>query len=208
LAALGAGLFVAGSVSGSLPSADRVRDWAEGFGALGPAAFVALSVVLNCAFVLPYPVMSAAAGLLFGTALGTPVALTSAVLAACAQLLIGRYVAGSQVRAILPARVRRVDDFLERSGFVAVMLVRLAPAVPYVLANYGAGLTRLRLRDMAAGTAVGGLPRTFAYVALGGSLTDLGSPEAKIAVGMLVVVGLLGVVLVRRQLRIERTRPS
>jgi uncharacterized membrane protein YdjX (TVP38/TMEM64 family) len=72
--------------------------------------------------------------------------------------------------------------------------------------NYGAGLTRLKLRDMLAGTALGALPKTFAYVSLGGSLDDLSRPEAKVAIGMLVVIGIAGGFLARREIAAERAR--
>lgn len=205
LGALIAAAALAAAAAGLRPDAGRIRDWADGFGALGPLVFVPLSAALACLFV-PGPVLAGASGLLFGTALGTPVALAAATLGACAALLVARHVAGRQVSRVLPPRVRRVDDFLERRGFVAVLLVRLAPGIPYTLANYGAGLTRLRLRDMGAGTAVGAIPRTYAYVALGGNLDDLGRPEALVAIALLVVVGLAGLVLGRRQLRAERGR--
>jgi hypothetical protein len=55
------------------------------------------------------------------------------------------------------------------------------------------------VRDMAAGTLIGALPRTFAYVALGGNLNDLGSPEAIAAIVLLVVTGLVGLFLNRRE---------
>ena len=45
---------------------------------------------------------------------------------------------------------------------------------------------------MAAGTAIGAAPRAWAWVVLGGSIDDLGSPEAKAAIAMLVVVGRRG----------------
>ena len=97
-----------------------------------------------------------------------------------------------------------MDEFIERRGFWAVLYVRLTPGLPFTLANYGAGLTRLRFRDMAAGTAIGAGPRTFAYVALGGSLDDLGSPEAIAAIALLVLIGVAGLVIGRRQVRAER----
>jgi uncharacterized membrane protein YdjX (TVP38/TMEM64 family) len=187
-----AAVFGSIAATGSLPSAERIRDAGDDVGAIGPIAFVPASIALSCMFV-PGPVLAGGAGLLFGTALGTPVALTAAVLGACTQCLIARYAAGRQIQAILPDRVRRIDEFLERRGFLAVLYVRLAPGIPYTLANYGAGLTRLKLRDLAAGTAVGAAPRTFAYVALGGNLTDLGRPEAVIAIVLLVVLAIGGV---------------
>jgi uncharacterized membrane protein YdjX (TVP38/TMEM64 family) len=52
---------------------------------------------------------------------------------------------------------------------------------------------------MALGTLVGGAPKVFAYTALGGSLHDLTSPEALVAVGLLVVLGLGGALFVMRK---------
>lgn len=203
--ALLAALFLAATLGGWRPDAEQIREWADGLGPAGPLAFVPLSAALSCLFV-PGPVLAGAAGLLFGIALGTPVALVSAVLAATAQLLIARHVAGRQVSSILPERVRRIDAFIERRGFLAVLYARLAPGIPYTLTNYGAGLTRLRVRDMAAGTAVGAVPRTFAYVSLGGNLDDLGRPEAIVAIVLLVVMAVGGIVVGRRQIAAERSR--
>jgi uncharacterized membrane protein YdjX (TVP38/TMEM64 family) len=189
--------------TGFRPSADEIRDWGESLGAAGPVLFVPLSTALGCLLV-PGPILAGAAGLLFGTAAGTVVALSAAVCTAVAEMVITRYVAGARVGALLPERARRIDELLERRGFFAVLYIRLAPGIPYHLVNYGAGLTRLRVRDMAAGTAVGALPRTFGYVALGGNLDNLGSPEAIAAVALLVVTAIGGAVLARRQILRER----
>lgn len=197
-------LFGGATLSGSLPDAERVRDWADGFGAAGPPLFVAGGAALLCLFV-PGPVVAGAAGLLLGTALGTPVGLAAVVAGAVAQLAIGRRLAGPGAAQLLPPRVRGIDAFMERNGFWAVFYVRLAPAIPYNLVNYGAGVTRLKLRDMAAGTAVGAAPRTFAWVALGGNLDDLSAPEAKAAIALLVVMAVAGAFLARRRLVVERS---
>ena len=53
----------------------------------------------------------------------------------------------------------------------------------------------------AAATALGAAPRAFAYTALGGSLGNLRSPEAAIAVAVLVVMGSVGLVLLYRERR-------
>jgi uncharacterized membrane protein YdjX (TVP38/TMEM64 family) len=189
--------------TGFRPSAGEIRDWGESLGAAGAVLFVPLSTALGCLLV-PGPILAGAAGLLFGTAAGTVVALAAAVCTAVAEMVITRYVAGARVGALLPERARRIDELLERRGFFAVLYIRLAPGIPYHLVNYGAGLTRLRVRDMAAGTAVGALPRTFGYVALGGNLDNLGSPEAIAAVALLVVTAIGGAVLARRQIMYER----
>ena len=61
---------------------------------------------------------------------------------------------------------------------------------------------------MAVGTAVGAFPKVFAYTALGGSLGKLTSPEAIVALTLLVVLALAGVLLVRRQLTAQRGMAS
>lgn len=197
-------LFVVALLGGWLPDADEVRDRGEDLGAVGPIVFVPAAAALLCLFV-PGPVLAGGAGLLFGTALGMPVALAFIVLGAVMQMSISRFLAGDAARALLPERVKRFDRFIEERGFWAVFYMRLAPVVPYNLVNYGAGLTSLRVRSMAAGTAVGALPRSYAWVALGGNLDDLGSTEAKVAIALLVAMAVVGAVLARRQLAEERS---
>jgi uncharacterized membrane protein YdjX (TVP38/TMEM64 family) len=198
-------LAIVAALTGAVPSAEELRDVGEDLGVLGGILYVPAVAVLNSLFVF-LPALAAAGGLLFGTALGTPLALAGVTLAACTQLVIGRSLARPGAMAALPKRAHRFDDFLDRRGFWAVLYVRLAPFVPFVLVNYSAGVTRLRVRSMAAGTAIGTAPRVWAWVALGGSIDDLGSPEAKAAVAMLFVMAIVGFVLARRQVTRERRR--
>jgi MYXO-CTERM domain-containing protein len=44
----------------------------------------------------------------------------------------------------------------------------------------------------------------FAYVSLGGSLDDLGSTEAIVAIALLAALALLGALFVRRQIALGR----
>jgi uncharacterized membrane protein YdjX (TVP38/TMEM64 family) len=186
LAATLAVAFVAIALSGSL-SAERVRGWMDGFGAAGPLVFILVSACLTCAL-FPGPLLAGASGLLFGTALGFPVSLAAAVLGAVLAFTIARRVAHDAVEELAGPRVERWQAAIERRGFLAVLYARIAPGVPYTLVNYAAGLTRIRLRDFAAATALGAAPRAFAYTALGGSLGNLTSPEAIVAVGVLVAM--------------------
>ena len=106
------------------------------------------------------------------------------------------------VETLAGKRLTPLQEWIERRGFWAVLYARIAPGVPYSLVNYAAGLTRVGLPAFAAATAIGAAPRAFAYTALGGSLDDLNSPEAIIAIVALVVMALTGLVL----LRAERAR--
>lgn len=190
------------AVTGTLPTPSEARDWGEGLGGLATIAYVPLFTVVN--FVVPWGILAGAAGLLFGTAVGTPLALAGVTCAALAQMAVSRRLAGEHAGALLPERTRAIERFIERNGIVAVMESRIVPLLPYGAINYAAGLTRLRYREMALGTVVGGAPKVFGYVALGGSLTDLGSPEAKVAVAVIGVLAVAGALLVRKQVLAER----
>ncbi|MGZ4271028.1 MAG: TVP38/TMEM64 family protein [Solirubrobacteraceae bacterium] len=199
LAAVLAGCVVVLATSGSL-SAQRVRDWVDGYGAAGPVVFVALSSLLTVVL-FPGPLLAGASGLLFGTAMGFPISLLSAVLGAALAFSLSRWWAHDAVLELSGPRLRALRAWLGRRGFVSVLYARIAPGVPYNLVNYAAGLTAIRIAAFAAATALGAAPRAFAYTALGGSLGNLRSPAAIAAVAVLVVMALAGAVLLRRDVR-------
>jgi uncharacterized membrane protein YdjX (TVP38/TMEM64 family) len=200
-AALGA-LFAAVALTLGL-SSERVRDALDGLGWLGPPAFVAVSAGLTVAL-FPGPVLAGASGLLFGTAVGTPTAIVAATVGASAAFCVSRRFGARAVDELSGHRVRVVQDWIAQRGFVAVLYSRILPAMPFSLVNYAAGLTRVRLVVFAAATAIGCAPRAFAWVALGGSLDDLGSPEAIAAFAVLVVMGLGGLAAAGRDVLIRR----
>jgi uncharacterized membrane protein YdjX (TVP38/TMEM64 family) len=196
------GLFLFVALRSGL-SAKGVRDAIAGWGVLAPLAFVVVSAGLTVACV-PGPLLAAASGLLFGTALGTPTAIVAATTGACAAFVVSRRLGASAVDDLAGHRVQRAQGWIERRGFHAVLYARVLPAVPYNLVNYAAGLTRIRIVAFAGATAIGCAPRAFAYVALGGNFGDLGSPTAIAAVAVLVAMGAVGLVLVARDVRATR----
>jgi len=205
---LGAYGLVVGTVlltlvlTGSIPSSEEARDWADGLGDAAYVAFVPLFVVVN--FVIWWPILAGAAGLLFGTTVGTALVLAGVTASSVTQMFVARRLAAGHHGNLLPQRTREIEEFLTRHGAVAVMESRIVPGLPWGIVNFSAGLTHLRFRDLALGTVVGGAPKVFAYVSLGGSLDDLGSPEAIDAIVLLVMLALLGAVFVWRQLALGR----
>jgi uncharacterized membrane protein YdjX (TVP38/TMEM64 family) len=190
---------VAVASSGSL-SSQRVRGWVDGYGLAGPVVFVVVSSLLTvCLF--PGPLLSGASGLLFGTALGTGVSIVSATLGAVLAFSLARWLAHDAVEELQGRRLAALRAWVGRRGFLSVLYARLAPGIPYNLVNYAAGLSPVTLGAFAGATALGCAPRAFAYTALGGSLDDLGSPEAIAAFVVLVVMALAGLLLARRDLR-------
>ena len=187
------------ATSGSL-SSQRVRGWVDGYGIAGPVVFVVVSSLLTvCLF--PGPLLSGASGLLFGTALGTGVSIVSATLGAVLAFSLARWLAHDAVEELQGRRLAALRAWVGRRGFLSVLYARIAPGIPYNLVNYAAGLSPVTLGAFAGATALGCAPRAFAYTALGGSLDDLGSPEAIAAFVVLIVMAIAGLLLARRDLR-------
>ena len=184
-------------------SKHQVRDWVDSFGAAAPIAFILIAALLTVSL-FPGPILAGASGLLFGTAWGTPIAICSATLGATLSCVLSRSIAGDAIAELGGPRLKALANWISRRGFVSVVYARLAPGVPYNLVNYAAGMTTIPVGVFAAATALATAPRTFAYVALGGSFGDFGSPEFLIAAGALVTMAVAGLVLVRRDLRRER----
>ena len=69
-------------------------------------------------------------------------------------------------------RFTAIDAAVGANGFRIVLLLRLSPAFPFNLLNYGLGLTSVRLRDYLLGSFLGMLPGTALYVYIGSLVTS------------------------------------
>ncbi len=78
---------------------------------------------------------------------------------------------------------------MQRRGVSGVIGLRLLPVVPFNALNYAFGLSSVRRRDHAIGTAIGIVPGSVAVVALGDSIADPGS------VGFMASLGAVAVLL-------------
>ena len=195
-----AGFIVAAFLSVLLTggiSTDRVRDWVDGLGSAAPPVFILTSALLTISF-FPGPLLAGAAGLLFGTAGGFPIAMVSATLGACLAFSISRWVAHDAVEELQGPRLKRVRDWLGRRGFSAVLTARLMPGIPYNSVNYAAGLSPIRITVFAAATVLGAAPRTLAYVSVGGNWGDWTSPQMLGAFAVLGILAAGGIWLARR----------
>lgn len=179
----------------------EIRQWAADVGAAGALLFVVGYAGLTLTPV-PKNVLTVAAGLVWGFWPALLMVYVGALLGAGASFVIGRFLGREAVERWTGARIARLDAALAHRGFLAVLGARLVPVIPFTLINYGAGLTAVRRRDYALGTALGIIPGSAAYVALGAFGLELGPPFwiAVAALGVLMLGGLVtGEVLRRRR---------
>ena len=166
-----------------LPTAVQLRDWSRSLGPWFPPAFLAAHTVITV-FPFPRTAFTLAAGLLFGTGYGVLIAVTASTASAVIALLLVR-AGGWQLSSLVshPA-IESVDARLRQRGWLAVLSLRLIPAVPFAVINYAAGASAVRLLPYALATLVGVLPGTAAVVILGDAFTGNVSPMlALVSVG-------------------------
>ena len=137
----------------------ELRAWIERLGVWGPLVFGLIYVVAVVA-VVPGSALTAAAGALFGSAVGILVASTAATIGASLSFLIARYFARDATLEWLCGRerFRRLNGLTARYGAIAVLLTRLSPFLPFNILNYSFGLTQVRFWTYVLWSWVGMLP--------------------------------------------------
>ncbi|WP_407562832.1 TVP38/TMEM64 family protein [Streptomyces sp. 184] len=165
-----------------------VRRWVDGLGVWGPLVFV-LCYALAVTALLPGSVLTASAGALFGLTVGVVVVMAGATAGAVISFGLARWLGRPAVaRYTGSGRLARLDVYLARRGFVAVLLLRLVALFPFAAVNYGAGVAGVRFAPYVAATALGILPATIVYTGLGGALGDTDSPLLWLAPAGLLVL--------------------
>src|SRR5918999_5660690 len=88
------------ALTGNIPSSDEARDFGDDLGPLAPVLYVPLFVLAN--FLITWPILAGAAGLLFGTAIGTPLVLAGVTGASLTQMFVARRLAAGHHGNLLP----------------------------------------------------------------------------------------------------------
>jgi len=176
-----------------LPTALQVRDWARSVGPWFPLAFLGAHIVVTV-FPFPRTAFTLAAGLLFGPALGIGLAVTAATISAVIALLLVRAAGWQLNRLVTHPRVDSLDARLRDRGWLAILSMRLIPALPFSVVNYAAGASAVRVAPYTLATLVGLLPGTAAVVILGDALTGNVSPLLVLVSAGTAAVGIVGLV--------------
>lgn len=177
---------------------DRVRGLVEASGAWGPVVFVLLHVLVTLVPV-PKNLLATIAGALFGIAGGTAVAWVAAVLSAAATFALARRLGRERVAHLTGPRLERAERVLRDHGLLAVVIARLTPLAPFTLVSYAAGVSAVTTRHHLVGSALGVVPGTVAYVAVGASAgRDTTTVALALGAGLVLFLASLGAAAILR----------
>ena len=147
---------------------DTVQSTVESTGAWGPVVYVALHVLLTLVPVSKN-LLAGVAGALFGLVGGIALSWVASMISAVVTFAIARRLGRTAVASMTGPRIDRVEEIMRQQGLLAVIIARVTPVIPFTIVNYGAGITAVTSRDFVLGTAIGILPGTVGYAALGAS---------------------------------------
>ena len=157
----GVGLvFLFGASVIGLHGPQEVERWL-GAGVHGPMALpVAILSFAALAFLgVPQFVLIAAAVVAFGPWIGFGYSWIGTMVSSLVGFFLGRKFGARVLRDYASAGVTRFTDLIGRNGFTASLVVRQVPFAPFIVVNMAAGVTPMRLRDFAAGTGLGIIPK-------------------------------------------------
>jgi uncharacterized membrane protein YdjX (TVP38/TMEM64 family) len=170
-AGVGVALLAAVLVLARLLSVDAsARDWVQAARGAGPAGVLVHAVAYVVAALLGIPVspLTVAAGAAYGPLPGAALGAGAATAGACCAFLVGRLVARDpEALARGDGRVARAARAIGRGGLRLVLLLRLAPVVPFSVLNFAFGATPTRLGAFALGSVLGSIPSQLGYALLG-----------------------------------------
>jgi len=186
------------------------RERITGFVAAHPvkAALAYLGVYIAAVSVsLPgASLLTVAGGFMFGWALGGALTAVAATTGACIIFLIARSSFGTALGERAGPRLAKLREGFQRNAFTYLLVLRLAPILPFWVVNIAPALFGMRLAPYALATFLGILPGTFAYSYFGegiGEAIEHHDEKAMIAmklggaVAVIALVALLSLVVKR-----------
>lgn len=147
------------------------REWVERRGALGPVVFV-LVMALSVLFApIPNAPIFIAAGLVWGTVLGTVYSVSGLLLGSVMAFHVSRTVGRRHLPRLVGSRLAaRVDALADTMGGRVIFWSRMLPVVNFDWVSFIAGVTAIRFRTFFFYSLLGMLLPTFVTVSAGDGL--------------------------------------
>jgi uncharacterized membrane protein YdjX (TVP38/TMEM64 family) len=183
----------------------RIEDFLESIGPFAPLIYMAVLAATAVIIPIPGPPLFVVAGALFGPFLGTVYAVAGSLAGAVVAFLIARFLGRDLVESLLGKQVVICCECSEGLLTKIIFFSRLLPLISFDVVSYGAGLTRMSLRNFALATLLGSIPMTFIYHSFGSVLKV--STTTGLALGLLIVAILFALPYLADRWDIKRFRP-
>jgi uncharacterized membrane protein YdjX (TVP38/TMEM64 family) len=141
----------------------QIEKWLDSAGPFAPVFYMvimALAVVISPIPSLPLDIT---AGAFFGPFLGTLYSVAGALSGAAASFLIARFIGREIMERYLGGHINFCVSCSDKVLTRIVFISRLLPIVSFDIISYGAGLTKMSLKNFVLASFFGMIPLTFTY---------------------------------------------
>jgi uncharacterized membrane protein YdjX (TVP38/TMEM64 family) len=155
-------------------------------------------------------VMTLAGGALFGLLTGTVVVSFASTIGATVACFVSRFVLRDWVQGKFGAKLKTVNEGIEKEGAFYLFTLRLIPVFPFWLINLVMGLTKMPLKTFYLTSQVGMFPGTIVYVNAGKELAKVDSLSGILSPGLIFSFVLLGLfpIITKKLLALYRSKKS
>lgn len=175
------------------------------FGILSPLVYILIMAIAIVVSPIPSMPLAAASGIIWGRYLGTLYSVVGAEIGAIVSFLIARNLGRVAIEKIFHVHINFSGRYVERKITLAIFIARLFPFFQFDIVSYGAGLTKISLRNFALATFFGMIPVTFLCACFGKSFF-IGN-FLSIAISLVLIASILIVpILIKRYNLIESKR--
>lgn len=138
-------------------------------------------------------ILTLAGGAVFGVWWGTVIVSFASTIGATLAFLAARFLFRESVKTRFAARLKAIDDGVEKEGGFYLFTLRLVPVFPFFMINLLMGLTNMRVGVFYLVSQVGMLAGTVVYVNTGTQLAKIDSLAGVLSPALLGSFVLLGI---------------
>jgi uncharacterized membrane protein YdjX (TVP38/TMEM64 family) len=178
-------------------SSDSVQSWVSRFGWKAPAAFFGL-VALRHVLLLPSSLILTAGGICFGAGLGGALGAAGVVATAVVEFVLLRTVRPRWLLHRVQREAGVVSRVVRGGTPTALFLSTAVPPMPMSAFQWAAAFTPISLPAFVLILSIGAAIRAYALSLLGSGL--LAADSIRIAIGVVVLLGLIALALLYRAL--------
>ncbi len=142
---------------------ERVKNWLVSAGVLAPFIYMALMALAVIISPIPSLPLDIAAGAFFGPFVGTLYSVAGALGGATVSFIVARHLGREFIERFLGGHVNFCTECSNRLLTKIVFLSRLLPVISFDVVSYGAGFTKMSLKNFLFATFFGMIPLTFIY---------------------------------------------
>ena len=169
----------------------HLKKFIKSYGKFSSLCFIIIYSLKPILFIVPTSLLTVIAGNIFGPFVGLALSMFSSFIAASIAFYLARFFGKPFVDKLIGEKTLKLDDNIEKNGFIIMLLMRLSIVFPFDPLCYASGLTKIKYRDFILGTMLGILPEMLVYSFMGKNISH---PFSKVFILPILFVMLLALI--------------